>query len=91
MHTLSNLVVVFSEDASEGVKLVLQRCSTMGLYWDLDYIRSLNAAPKTCIHPHRVTKREGESVAVSPETYQDRWVDILERNIKALVRDIKRS
>jgi hypothetical protein len=63
----------------------------MGLYWDLDYIRSLNAAPKTCIHPHRVTKRKGKAVAVSPETYQDRWVDILERNIKALVRDIKRS
>jgi len=91
VHTLSNLVVVFSEHANEGIKLVLQRCSTMGLYWDLDYIRSLNAAPKTCVHPHRMTKRGGKSVAVSPETYQDRWVNILERNIKALVRDIERS
>jgi hypothetical protein len=90
-HTLSNLIVVFSKDATEGVKLVLQSCSTMGLYWDLDYIKRFNAAPKTCGHPHRVTKKDGKSVAVSPEKYQSRWVIILERSIKALVKEVKRA
>ncbi|MEH6562094.1 MAG: Tn7-like element transposition protein TnsE, partial [Marinobacter sp.] len=90
-HTLSNLIVVFSKDATEGVKSLLQRCSTMGLYWDLDYIKRLNAVPRTCAHPHRVTKSGGESVAVSPEQYQRRWVNILERHIKALVKEVKRA
>lgn len=90
-HTLSNLMMVFSKDANEGIKSVLQRCSTMGLYWDLDYIRRLNAAPRTCAHPHRVTKKGGKSVAVSRELYQMRWVTILERNIKALVKEVKRA
>ncbi len=90
-HTLSNLAVVFSKDASEGVKSLLQRCSTMGLYWDLEFIRGLNAAPKTCVHPRRVTKKGGKSVAVTPEQFQTRWVNILERNIKALVREVERA
>lgn len=90
-HTLSNLIVVFSEDATEGTKSVLQQCSTAGLSWDISNDKLQNAIRRTCNHPRRFTKKEKKSVAVSPEQYRERWVSILERHIKLLVKDIKRT
>jgi len=85
-HTLSTLVLIFSENAVDGVKSLLRRCSNDGVHWDFEYIRSLNAAVKSSRHPRRETRKGGKRIVVSPEEYQQRWVDILERDIKALVK-----
>lgn len=86
-HTLSTLVVIFSKDAADGVHSLLRRCSNDGVHWDFEYIRSLNAAAKNSRHPHRQTRKNGKHTVVGPEEYLERWVNILERNIRALVKE----
>jgi hypothetical protein len=68
-HTLSTLVVMFSENGGDGVRSLLRRCSNDGVHWDFEYIRSLNAAARSSRHPHRQTRRNGKHVVVSPEDY----------------------
>lgn len=90
-HTLSTLIVIFSKDAADGVNSALRRCSNDGVHWDFEYIRSLNAAAKNSRHPHRQTRRNGKPAVVSPEEYLERWVNILERNIKGLVKQVRKT
>jgi hypothetical protein len=89
-HTLSTLIVIFSKDAADGVNSALRRCSNDGVHWDFEYIRSLNAAAKNSRHPHRQTRRNGKPAVVSPEEYLERWVNILERNIRGLVKQVRK-
>ncbi|MBQ0745875.1 MAG: hypothetical protein KBT82_12845 [Marinobacter sp.] len=90
-HTLSTLVVIFSKNAADGVASLLRRCSNDGVHWDFEHIRSLNAVAKHSRHPHRQTRRNGRHMVVSPEDYLERWVNILERNIRALVKQVRKT
>lgn len=90
-HTLSTLVVIFSKNAADGVASLLRRCSNDGVHWDFEHIRNLNAVAKHSRHPHRQTRRNGKHMLVSPEDYLERWVNILERNIRALVKQVRKT
>ena len=85
-QTLSTLIVIFSKNAVDGVDSVLRRCSDAGVHWDFEYIRGLNAVAKSSRHPHRQTRKNGKHTMVGPEEYLERWSNILERNIRTLVK-----
>ena len=80
-----------SKDAADGVASLLRRCSNDGVHWDFEHIRNLNAVAKHSRHPHRKTRRNGKHLVVSPEDYLERWVNILERNIRALVKQVRKT
>lgn len=94
-------------DKKQLVYLFLQSCSDEGVHWKTSRIRAFSAAWKISAHPPRrdkkrhtpkVTELAGQKVEsdgkrdlVDPETYQKRWILMLQKATKAVVREVLRK